>query len=185
MIGYHCTPTKNINSIRKKGFRVNPKIEMPGDLGSDVYFFVDRNGYNNAKEMAVKFGKQYRGKKSNVALSLITVEFDSSHIIDMTQEKSKLLFNKTRKDNLHLIEDRFEKLKKATKYYSGSINRGNLDGYTFDILKSFKPEIYGWLKDTYTPVDMKGYKRSSFPNAIECCIYKVEIIKIKSIESVS
>lgn len=185
MIGYHCTSTKNINSIKEKGFEVNTKIEMPGDLGSGVYFFIDRKGYNSAKEMAVKFGKQYRCKRNNEALSLITVEFDSSHIVDMTQEHNRLFFNRIRRENSDLIEDTFEKLKRDTMHYSGSINRGNLDGYTFDIIESIKPEIYGFLKDTYTPVDIKGYKRSSFPNAIECCIYKVEIIKIRNIESVS
>ena len=134
--------------------------------------------------MAVKFGKRYRSKQNEEVLSLITVEFDNDHIVDMRTNTNIKLFNEIRNENASLIEKKFKNLKRATKHYSGSIKRGNLDGYTFDTMAANKPEIDGFLKDTYTPVDIKGYKRSSFSNAVECCIYNVGIISIKNIESV-
>lgn len=185
MIGYHCTPTKNINSIKKNGFQINLKPELPGDLGSGVYFFVNLGTYNNAKAMALKFGKQYRsGKNHNVPLSLIIVKFNDDNIIDMRDIKSKELFDENRKENISIVEEKFASLKKKIRRYSGGIKRGNLDGYIFDIMKSTRPKVSGFIKDTYTPVDMKGYKRSSFPNGIECCIYNTDIIRIVKIENI-
>lgn len=186
MIGYHCTRSENIESIKKDGFKIDNKVEMPGDLGSGVYFFVNIGGFNNAKEMAIKFAKQYRsGRDHSAALSLIEVEFDDSGIVDMRSISAKEKFEIIRRNNERLIKTRFDKLKKNIGHYSGSINRGNLDGYVFELLKDLKPEIKGFLKDTYTPLDISGYKRSSFPNAVECCVYNVNLLKILSIEAVS
>lgn len=184
MIGYHCTRSENIESIKKDGFKIGNKVEMLGDLGSGVYFFVNIGGFNNAEEMAIKFAKQYRsGKDHSAALSLIEVEFDDSGIVDMRSIRSKEFFNSFRENNATSIITSFSDLKAKTKYYSRSINRGNLDGYVFDIIKTKNSEIVGFLKDTYTPVEIKGYKLSSFPNAVECCIYLNKSVNIKDIRS--
>ena len=181
MIGYHCTPTKNIESIKNNGFRINNRLDLPGDLGSGVYLFIFLDGYNNAKEMAIKFGKRYRSKGMREPLSLITVEFDENQFADMRDIDSKKIFNKVREENKQVIEERFSELKQNFKQYSGSIKRGNLDGYVFDMIKEKSSKLAGFIKDTYTPVDIQGYRLSSFPNAVECCVYNLDIINIKSI----
>lgn len=187
MIGYHCTRSENIESIKKNGFKVGNKVELPGDLESGAYFFVNIGAFNNAKEMAIKFAKQYRsGKDHSAALSLIKVEFDDGGgIVDMRSISAKEKFAVVRRNNEGLIKTRFDNLKRSIGYYSGSINRGNLDGYVFELLQGMNPDVKGFLKDTYTPIDIKGYRRSSFPNAIECCVYDVSLIKVLKIKSVN
>ena len=57
--------------------------------------------------MAVKFGKRYRSKQNEEALSLITVEFDNDHIVDMRTNTNIKLFNRVtaKLDSQFLVDD--------------------------------------------------------------------------------
>lgn len=184
MLGYHCTTIDKAELIRLNGFKINTSEDVPGDLGNGIYFYINIGSYHNAAEMAKKFGQQYRSDSGKNSLALIKVEFDNSKIVDMRDIISKEYFDIFRKNNEAKVEKIFDDLKNDIDHYSGSIKRGNLDGFYFNILQAQSHKISGFIKDTYTPVDMRGYKRSNFPNAVECCVFDPTIIEILNISKV-
>lgn len=191
IVGYHCTTEDNYKSIVKHGFQIKTdKSKLTGDLGTGIYFFIKKgkfDGYDPGNN-AIKFCKKFRNQNNNT-LVLISATICLDNILDLRGNEEKELINKFREKNINIIEEYFNKLKNIQKRKNSKLSRamyrGNLDGLLLDQFQNKYKNVKGVIKDTYTAIDFNGYKRSAFPNGVECCVYDLDEIKnIKKVKDI-
>lgn len=180
ILAYHGTSEKKARVILAAEFRINnDKTQLPGDLGRGVYTFIDRHDKNEAADTALNYVKNIKNRYPNPKVLKLTCDINEETILDFNDKDNEEIFLNFREENKENIKLEMDELEK-----NGSFKRGNIDGLVIELLLAkfeLSPSVV--IKDTYTwfKTELGDYKRSSFPNAREMCIRKLEIIKNKCI----
>ncbi|TDE68277.1 hypothetical protein ACO4C2_02955 [Streptococcus equinus] len=193
MEGYHGTNSDIADKILASGFelKTNPN-NLPNDLGNGIYIFLDndlytKSAYEMAKSFIEVFRKEvFRKRDLNDKFSVLQIQIsEEGRYIDYNDINSQIAFEKFRNENYDKILKHYDSFcyksnyGGSTKNLPGKLKRANLDGIIFELLKN-KANIDGVMKDTYTPQDAK-YKKSSFFNGREFCLYNTSLIEEISI----
>ncbi|WP_455438469.1 hypothetical protein [Streptococcus salivarius] len=186
MEAYHGTKIENKKEIETRGFTIRNKPKhIPNDLGNGIYFFLDKGDvYKPPYEMSKSFVKNYKDCSHGESVIFKVTISDNLSLLNFNDEDNEKLFEKFRNLNLNTILKHYDNFiyyaKTNTGDVPGVLKRANLDGIVFELLKN-KIKCDGVIKDTYTPQNKK-YKKSSFHNGRELCLYNIEKIdEIKEI----
>lgn len=194
LVGYHGTKRENEEPITEVGLKLPDHKKLSGDLGRGIYFYVDNDFFvKKPKDLCFEYLQFLLGKNfKRDDIIIYKAEFDEKkfNFFDLNSEDLLKEINEYRMENLHLISEIFEKYleanmrknrkKKNSKLITGAVYRGNLDGILIEMfIKEFEKingvPINGVLKNTFTPC-LRGYKRSSFFNGTELCVFNEELI---------
>lgn len=167
---YHGTTKGSSDNIINNGFKpkkfihdVNKKNDLPGDLGSGIYGFLDD------PELAFAFATKF-SKPADCALIELDIEFEQSELLDLDDEQNLIQFLEAKKRFLKLAQTYFKKC-------VGS--RNCIDGIVIELLINFtRLNAKVVKKRTYTPLptDIISTDRGKIPllsnffNGTEICI---------------
>lgn len=179
LLGYHGTSQRNLNFIKKYGFRKKVSdSSFPNDLGLGVYFYLDRTK-NEAKENAHKYVVRYKKDYFGKIIIEVPVSVEDSKILDFNIKEAMDSLEEFIQENGSRIKSELEKYDTESRAFK----RGNFDGIVIDLyIEYFNMMVDIILKDTFTSFD--EYRVSNFVNGREICVKNEEVIDTSNIKVV-
>lgn len=179
LLGYHGTSQRNLDFIKKYGFRKKVSDNsFPNDLGFGAYFYLDRvekEAKDNAHKYVIRYKTEYFGK----IVIEVPISVDENKILDFNIKEAMELLEEFIRENGSRIKKELEKYDHNSKAFK----RGNFDGVVIDLfIEYFNMVVDIVLKDTFTSFD--GYRMSNFVNGREVCVKNKEVIDTSNIKVV-
>lgn len=180
VIAFHGTTEVNSEKILQNQFKIKlynhviapQKQNMPGDLGSGAYFYIDYENEENGLENAFKFTRKFKGNNVVIRTGIKAKEDNVLNMNDSQNIKSIQDFRNS-KD--------FQSVETIFNYAIGSKKREIFDGIIIEkIIQKLGQEIHIVIKDTFTPFYSKN-EISHYPNGTEICVRNKKVIKEKEI----
>lgn len=180
--GFHGTLKSSAYSIKKDGFKINEydkSGQVPSDLGSGVYFYVEDElkRFGDPMILAKKYAINNKGQGSDKNICVIEskIIFDNSVLLDLDEEINSSMFTYYRSSMEEAIIEKFKELNPKIKKH------GNMDGWVLNkMIKSgiFSTDPKVVIKETFTP--LRSGMTSNFPNGREISVRDLSLIIINN-----
>lgn len=178
MFGFHGTSKEKADLVLKDGFKISKTKNVPNDLGTGIYFYIDSEFGEPPEIMARNFCCIFR-KVPKTKVNIIKSEInESAMLLDFDIKSNLVELSKFRNENL----DNVKSILKSLENGNGLKKRGNLDGIAIELYVNYLNEKYatqiaGVKRSTFTRnEEVIKYKASNIPNGKELCIYETSYI---------